>query len=96
MGSVWIGDVFHAYEEIVAWLGEEFLLIAALAFGRPARPDGTGCPQWLHLPAYPRGDDRLELRPAGRSSPRLPAEPLDARARGQAIPFEEALQFALA
>lgn len=33
LGSLWICDVFYAYEELCAWLGEEGEMIAALSFG---------------------------------------------------------------
>jgi nitroreductase len=33
VGSLWICDVFFAYEELCTWLGEEQQLIAALSFG---------------------------------------------------------------
>ncbi len=43
LGSLWICDVFIAYEQLLAWLGEEGELIAAVSFGfsdeqPPARP----------------------------------------------------------
>jgi len=36
LGSLWICDVFNAYEELRTWLGEESALIAAVSFGVPA------------------------------------------------------------
>lgn len=36
LGSLWICDVFTAYEEFYAWLGEPGELIAAVSFGYPA------------------------------------------------------------
>ena len=40
IGSLWICDVFEAYEELRQWLGEEGQMIAAVSFGyadeRPA------------------------------------------------------------
>jgi nitroreductase len=33
LGSLWICDVFHAYEELCAWLGEGGQMIAAVSFG---------------------------------------------------------------
>ena len=33
VGSLWICDVFYAYEELCDWLGEEGALIAAVSFG---------------------------------------------------------------
>jgi len=46
IGSLWIGDVFHAYDELCAWLGEQCEMIAAVSLGtadeqpdaRPRRP----------------------------------------------------------
>jgi nitroreductase len=48
LGSLWICDVFYAYEELCTWLGEEGELIAAVALGyadeapaaRPRKPLG--------------------------------------------------------
>ncbi len=48
LGSLWIGDVLYAYEELCDWLGEQGALIAAVSFGyadespaaRPRRPFG--------------------------------------------------------
>jgi nitroreductase len=36
IGSLWICDVFSAYEELMDWLGETGELIAAVALGYPA------------------------------------------------------------
>jgi nitroreductase len=36
VGSLWICDVFYAYEELTAWLGETHQMIAAVSFGYPA------------------------------------------------------------
>jgi nitroreductase len=36
LGSLWICDVFYAYEELRTWLGEEGQMIAAVSFGYPA------------------------------------------------------------
>ncbi len=36
IGSLWMCDVFYAYEELSAWLGAEGEMIAAVAFGYPA------------------------------------------------------------
>ena len=36
IGSLWMCDVFYAYEELCAWLGEEGEMIAAVALGYPA------------------------------------------------------------
>lgn len=33
IGSLWIGDVFYAYQELGAWLGETHQMIAAVSFG---------------------------------------------------------------
>jgi nitroreductase len=46
LGSLWIGDVLYAYEELCNWLGEQGALIAAVSFGyadespaaRPRKP----------------------------------------------------------
>jgi F420 biosynthesis protein FbiB-like protein len=46
LGSLWIGDVFYAYDELCAWLGEQCEMIAAVSLGyadeqpaaRPRRP----------------------------------------------------------
>ena len=46
IGSLWIGHVFNAYEELCAWLGEQAQMIAAVSFGyadespgaRPRKP----------------------------------------------------------
>ena len=35
LGSLWICDVFHAYEELCNWLGEKGQMIAAVSFGYP-------------------------------------------------------------
>jgi nitroreductase len=40
IGSLWICDVFYAYEELCSWLGEESQMIAAVSLGYPdERPD---------------------------------------------------------
>ncbi len=36
LGSLWMCDVFYAYEELCGWLGEKGELIAAVALGYPA------------------------------------------------------------
>jgi nitroreductase len=36
LGSLWICDVFYAYEELSAWLGQDTQMIAAVALGYPA------------------------------------------------------------
>lgn len=36
VGSLWICDIFKAYEELSAWLGEDAEMIAAVSFGFPA------------------------------------------------------------
>jgi nitroreductase len=36
IGSLWICDVFYAYEELCGWLGEQGEMIAAVSFGYPA------------------------------------------------------------
>jgi len=46
IGSLWIGHVFNAYEELCEWLGEDSQMIAAVSFGyaneapdaRPRKP----------------------------------------------------------
>jgi nitroreductase len=35
LGSLWIGDVLYAYEELCGWLGEKSALIAAVSLGYP-------------------------------------------------------------
>ena len=35
IGSLWICDVFYAYDELCAWLGEQCEMIAAVSFGYP-------------------------------------------------------------
>jgi F420 biosynthesis protein FbiB-like protein len=35
LGTLWICDVFYAYEELCAWLGETHQMIAAVALGYP-------------------------------------------------------------
>ena len=35
IGSLWICDVFYAYEGLCDWLGEECQMIAAVSFGYP-------------------------------------------------------------
>jgi nitroreductase len=35
IGSLWICDVFYAYEELCEWLGAEGQMIAAVSFGYP-------------------------------------------------------------
>jgi nitroreductase len=34
-GSLWICDVFYAYEELCAWLGTDRQMVAAVSFGYP-------------------------------------------------------------
>jgi nitroreductase len=36
VGSLWICDVFYAYEALCTWLGEKGEMIAAISFGYPA------------------------------------------------------------
>jgi nitroreductase len=36
LGSLWICDVFYAYEGLMAWLGEKGGMVAAVSFGYPA------------------------------------------------------------
>ena len=36
LGSLWICDVFAAYEGLCRWLGEKSALIAAVSLGYPA------------------------------------------------------------
>ena len=40
IGSLWICDVFYAYEELCSWLGEEGQLIAAVSLGYPDESPG--------------------------------------------------------
>jgi len=35
IGTLWICDVFYAYSELCAWLGETHEMIAAVSFGYP-------------------------------------------------------------
>ena len=35
LGTLWICDVFYAYEELCAWLGEERQMVAAVSLGYP-------------------------------------------------------------
>jgi len=35
LGSLWICDVFYAYEELCTWLGEECQMVAAVSLGHP-------------------------------------------------------------
>jgi nitroreductase len=35
LGALWIGDVFYAYDELCAWMGETHQMIAAVALGYP-------------------------------------------------------------
>jgi F420 biosynthesis protein FbiB-like protein len=54
IGSLWICDVFYAYDELCAWLGEQCEMIAAVSLGypdeqpaaRPRRPVSTVA-RWL-------------------------------------------------
>jgi nitroreductase len=41
LGSLWICDVFDAYEGLCQWLGEKSALIAAVSFGYPAESPGA-------------------------------------------------------
>lgn len=41
LGSLWICDVFEAYEELLTWLGEEGKMIAALSLGYADESPGT-------------------------------------------------------
>jgi nitroreductase len=41
IGSLWICDVFAAYGELLAWLGEKGELVAAVSFGYPAESPGA-------------------------------------------------------
>ncbi|MBM4456245.1 MAG: nitroreductase [Chloroflexi bacterium] len=36
LGSLWICDVFYAYEELAAWLGQDTQMVAAVSLGYPA------------------------------------------------------------
>jgi nitroreductase len=35
LGTLWICDVFYAYQELCAWIGETHQLVAAVAVGYP-------------------------------------------------------------
>lgn len=41
IGTLWICDVFYAYEELCTWLGETHQLIAAVALGYPDEQPGA-------------------------------------------------------
>ena len=41
VGSLWICDVFYAYEALCDWLGEKGQMIAAISFGYPAENPGA-------------------------------------------------------
>lgn len=36
LGSLWIGDIYFAYDELTAWLGSDHELVAAMTIGYPA------------------------------------------------------------
>jgi nitroreductase len=40
VGSLWICDVFYAYDALTAWLGETHPMIAAVSFGYPDESPG--------------------------------------------------------
>ena len=40
VGSLWICDVFYAYEELTNWLGETHQMIAAVSLGYPDESPG--------------------------------------------------------
>ncbi len=40
LGTLWICDVFYAYEELCHWLGEDRLMVAAVAVGYPNETPG--------------------------------------------------------
>ena len=40
VGSLWICDVFYAYDELTAWLGETHQMIAAVSLGYPDESPG--------------------------------------------------------
>jgi nitroreductase len=40
VGSLWICDVFYAYQELIEWLGETHQMIAAVSFGYPDESPG--------------------------------------------------------
>lgn len=40
LGSLWICDVFFAYEELQTWLGEAGQMVAAMSFGYPDEAPG--------------------------------------------------------
>jgi nitroreductase len=41
IGSLWIADVFEAYEELCTWLGEQTQMVAAVSFGYPDESPGA-------------------------------------------------------
>jgi nitroreductase len=40
LGSLWICDVFYAYDELCTWLGQDHQMIAAVSFGYPDEQPG--------------------------------------------------------
>jgi nitroreductase len=40
LGSLWICDIFHAYDELCRWLGEEGQMVAAVSLGYPDESPG--------------------------------------------------------
>ncbi|MBN1483679.1 MAG: nitroreductase [Chloroflexia bacterium] len=40
LGTLWIGDVFYAYDRIIEWLGEGHQMIAAVSIGYPDEQPG--------------------------------------------------------
>ena len=40
LGSLWICEVFYAYDSLCAWLGKQHQMIAAISFGYPDEQPG--------------------------------------------------------
>ena len=41
LGSLWICDVFYAYEDLIIWLGEKGQMVAAVSLGNPDESPGA-------------------------------------------------------
>ncbi|MCU0522219.1 MAG: nitroreductase family protein [Anaerolineae bacterium] len=41
LGTLWICDVFYAIEELCGWLGEDHVMVAAVALGHPDEAPGA-------------------------------------------------------
>lgn len=54
LGTLWICDVFYAYDDLCDWLGQEHQMIAAVSLGYPDEQPGprprkplTEVAEWL-------------------------------------------------